>query len=38
MCAPAAQKIMPETRRFPVPWTLEDNACFIVKDASGLAV
>ena len=27
-------------RRFPVPWTFEDhnNACFIVKDANGLAV
>ena len=27
-------------RRFPVPWTFEDHndACFIVKDASGLAV
>jgi endo-1,4-beta-D-glucanase Y len=27
-------------RRFPPPWTVEDNnnACFIVKDASGLAV
>jgi endo-1,4-beta-D-glucanase Y len=29
-----------KTRRFPVPWTFEDhnNACFIVKDANGLAV
>jgi hypothetical protein len=27
-------------RRFPVPWTFEDNnnACFIVKDANGVAV
>jgi hypothetical protein len=27
-------------RRFPVPWTFEDqnNACFIVKDGNGLAV
>ena len=27
-------------RRFPPPWTIEDhnNACFIVKDADGLAV
>jgi endo-1,4-beta-D-glucanase Y len=27
-------------RRFPPPWTTEDhnNACFIVKDANGLAV
>jgi hypothetical protein len=35
--APAAQKIMPETRRFPPPWTFEDHnsACFIVKDANG---
>ena len=31
---------MPETRRLPPPWTFEDHndACFIVKDASGLAV
>ena len=28
------------TRRFPAPWTFEDHndACFIVKDANGLAV
>jgi hypothetical protein len=28
------------SRRFLVPWTFEDhnNACFIVKDASGVAV
>jgi hypothetical protein len=27
-------------RRFPLPWTFEEanNACFIVKDANGLAV
>jgi hypothetical protein len=27
-------------RRFPPPWTIEEanNACFIVKDASGFAV
>ena len=26
-------------RRFPPPWTVEDHlACFIVKDANGLAV
>jgi hypothetical protein len=27
-------------RRFPPPWTFEeaDNACFVVKDANGLAV
>jgi endo-1,4-beta-D-glucanase Y len=27
-------------RRFPPPWTFEDHndACFIVKDANGLAV
>jgi hypothetical protein len=27
-------------RRFPPPWTFEDHndACFIVKDASGLTV
>ena len=27
-------------RRFPPPWTFEDhnNACFIVKEANGLAV
>jgi hypothetical protein len=31
---------MSATRRFPLPWTFEDNnsACFIVKDANGLAV
>jgi hypothetical protein len=31
---------MTEPRRFPPPWTIEDhnNACFIVKDANGLAV
>src|SRR6516162_4431225 len=40
MGAAAAPKIMPETRRFPPPWTFEDHnhACFIVKDANGLAV
>jgi hypothetical protein len=40
MGAPAGQKIMPETRRFPPPWTFDDhnNACFIVKDANGVAV
>ena len=39
MAAPAAQKIMP-TRRLTLPWTYEDHndACFIVKDANGLAV
>jgi endo-1,4-beta-D-glucanase Y len=28
------------TRRFPLPWTFQDHndACFIVKDATGLAV
>jgi endo-1,4-beta-D-glucanase Y len=28
------------SRRFPPPWVIEDhnNACFIVKDANGLAV
>jgi hypothetical protein len=28
------------SRRFPVPWIFEDHndACFIVKDANGLAV
>jgi hypothetical protein len=27
-------------RRFPPPWTFEeaDNACFVIKDANGLAV
>ena len=39
MGAAAAQKIMP-TRRLTLPWTFEDHndACFIVKDANGLAV
>ena len=28
---------MPHARRFPPPWSIEDNndACFIVKDATG---
>jgi hypothetical protein len=31
---------MKNARRFPPPWTTEDHndACFIVKDANGLAV
>ena len=31
---------MNASRRFPLPWTFEDhnNACFIVRDANGLAV
>jgi hypothetical protein len=31
---------MLETRRFPAPWTSEDHndACFIIKDANGVAV
>jgi hypothetical protein len=31
---------MPERRRFPPPWTLEEHndACFIVKDANGQAL
>jgi hypothetical protein len=30
---------MPPARRFPPPWSIEDNeACFIVRDASGQAV
>jgi hypothetical protein len=39
MAAPAAQKIMP-TRRLTLPWTFEDHngACFIVKDANGVAI
>jgi len=30
---------MPSARRFPPPWTIEENnnACFIVKDATGQA-
>jgi hypothetical protein len=29
--------LVPTARRFPPPWTIEEhnNACFIVKDASG---
>jgi hypothetical protein len=40
MGAPAAHLVTESPRRFPVPWTFEDhnNACFIVKDANGLAV
>jgi len=31
---------MPSSRRFPPPWTLEENndACFIVRDATGQAL
>ncbi len=31
---------MPHARRFPPPWTREENndACFIVKDATGQAL
>jgi hypothetical protein len=31
---------MPSARRFPPPWTIEENndACFIVKDATGQAL
>jgi hypothetical protein len=30
---------MPERRRFPPPWTIEEtDACFIVRDASGQAL
>ena len=31
---------MPSPRRFPPPWTIEDHndACFIVKDATGQAL
>jgi endo-1,4-beta-D-glucanase Y len=31
---------MPSPRRFPPPWTIEEhnNACFIVKDATGQAL
>jgi len=31
---------MPTARRFPPPWTIEENndACFIVKDATGQAL
>jgi hypothetical protein len=31
---------MPSKRRFPPPWTLEENndACFIVRDANGQAL
>jgi endo-1,4-beta-D-glucanase Y len=34
------QAVMPNSRRFPPPWTLEEanNACFIVKDANGFEV
>jgi endo-1,4-beta-D-glucanase Y len=38
--ARTAVDLMPGSRRFPPPWTFEEanNACFIVKDANGLAV
>jgi len=29
---------MPETRRFPPPWTVEQPACFVVGDANGHAL
>ena len=30
---------MTESRRFPPPWTVEDNgACFIVRDKNGFAL
>jgi hypothetical protein len=31
---------MPSARRFPPPWIVEEHnsACFIVKDATGLAL
>jgi hypothetical protein len=31
---------MPQHRRFPPPWTIEENnnACFIVRDANGQAL
>jgi hypothetical protein len=31
---------MPSTRRFPPPWTIEENndACFIVRDKNGQAL
>jgi hypothetical protein len=30
-------KLMPSSRRFPPPWTLDENndACFIVRDKNG---
>jgi hypothetical protein len=40
--APTAcyHRAMPSARRFPPPWTIEENndACFIVKDATGQAL
>jgi hypothetical protein len=30
---------MPERRRFPIPWTIEEtDACFVVRDAGGQAL
>jgi hypothetical protein len=31
---------MPENRRFPPPWTVDEanNACFIVRDSTGQAL
>jgi hypothetical protein len=31
---------MPSTRNFPLPWTTDEanNACFIVRDATGQAL
>jgi endo-1,4-beta-D-glucanase Y len=38
--APITHRYMPSPRRFPPPWTIEEhnNACFIVKDATGQAL
>ena len=33
------QLLMPERRRFPIPWTVEEtDACFIIRDAGGQAL
>jgi hypothetical protein len=39
MGAPAAQKIMPETRRFPPPWSVDEaTESFCIRDANGQAL
>ena len=36
----SSHRPMPSARRFPPPWTIEEHndACFIVKDATGQAL
>jgi len=39
MGAPAAHLLTESPRRFPPPWTTDDNgACFVVRDGDGQAL